>query len=508
MAINKETTFVDATTVVTAAWLNLIQQHLAGLATIVIDTPTSTQVRILAGSDDAVAAVYIGGQQRYRDTNVSFTFTTEPSATYNVYVTAPAGVNTFNLEVTTGVPGTSPYRKIAEVDWSGSAITAYRMEDGRLLAHDHSALDGTGTIAHSQLSGLTTGDPHTQYMKPDGSRAFTGKVSGVVPTADLELVTKGYIDGLAAPGLPIGTILPYAGADSQVPAGWFLCDGASKDTTAEADLFAIIGYTYGGAGANFTLPDLEDRFALGKAASGTGSTLGSTGGAKGHTHTQATHTHNESAHTHTTASHSHSTPTSGAPSVSHTHTQGATGSDGDHYHKGEAHTHTGAAITIAATGAAIVGTAYADQGTAGLYSESDLDNGASGGASHSHSGSTYTASGWDGVAGNTASATPSHTHAPSGNAYGHTHTSGQISGGTFGSEGRTNTSSEPAHTHTNPDFAADATADAHTHAGVTTGTASPTTASGGGGATSAAGDDATGAGDPPFLRTHYIIRAS
>lgn len=50
---------------------------------------------------------------------------------------------------------------------------------------------------------------------------------------------------------PIGMIVAY---DFAAPTNWFLCDGASKDTTTYAALFAVIDYTYGGSGANFTLP--------------------------------------------------------------------------------------------------------------------------------------------------------------------------------------------------------------------------------------------------------------
>ena len=52
-------------------------------------------------------------------------------------------------------------------------------------------------------------------------------------------------------------------------------------------MFAILGTTYGvGDGSTtFNLPNLQQRFPLGKAASGTGSTLGGTGGAIDHLHT-------------------------------------------------------------------------------------------------------------------------------------------------------------------------------------------------------------------------------
>lgn len=81
-----------------------------------------------------------------------------------------------------------------------------------------------------------------------------------------------------------GEIIAYGG--SAAPSGWVLCDGTSYVRTgAYAALFAAIGTTYGAAdGSHFNVPDLRQRFPLGKAASGTGSTLGGTGGAIDHTH--------------------------------------------------------------------------------------------------------------------------------------------------------------------------------------------------------------------------------
>jgi microcystin-dependent protein len=53
-----------------------------------------------------------------------------------------------------------------------------------------------------------------------------------------------------------------------------------------AALFAAIGIAYGAGNGTttFNLPDLRQRFPLGKAASGTGATLGGTGGAIDHIH--------------------------------------------------------------------------------------------------------------------------------------------------------------------------------------------------------------------------------
>ncbi len=47
------------------------------------------------------------------------------------------------------------------------------------------------------------------------------------------------------------------------PTDFLECDGSSLDTTVYADLFAEIGYEYGGSGANFNLPDYRGEFLRG-----------------------------------------------------------------------------------------------------------------------------------------------------------------------------------------------------------------------------------------------------
>jgi len=92
--------------------------------------------------------------------------------------------------------------------------------------------------------------------------------------------------GPAGPGLPTGSITPFAVAAA--PTGWLLCDGASYATATYPDLFAVIGYAYGGSGANFNVPNLKGKVVVGRDSADTAfDVVGETGGAKTHTH--ATH---------------------------------------------------------------------------------------------------------------------------------------------------------------------------------------------------------------------------
>lgn len=100
---------------------------------------------------------------------------------------------------------------------------------------------------------------------------------------------------------PAGAIMAYGG--DAAPSGWYLCQGQALNTYTFATLHAVISNKYGGtaylagttdqpgAVTTFNLPNLQQRFPLGKAASGTGATLGDTGGAIDHTHTVAAHYH-------------------------------------------------------------------------------------------------------------------------------------------------------------------------------------------------------------------------
>lgn len=95
-----------------------------------------------------------------------------------------------------------------------------------------------------------------------------------------------------AAGIVPGVLMPYAG--SSEPSGWLFCYGQSLSTSTYADLFAAVGYTYGGSGASFNVPDLRGRTIAGQDDMGgisanrltspiNGDTLGAAGGAESHT---------------------------------------------------------------------------------------------------------------------------------------------------------------------------------------------------------------------------------
>jgi microcystin-dependent protein len=97
---------------------------------------------------------------------------------------------------------------------------------------------------------------------------------------------------------PVGTIILWG--KTSAPDHWLLCNGSLYSTSSMPDLFSVIAYSFGGAGATFKVPDLSaGRFPIGK--SGTHPICSTSDGQSlaqanipAHTHTIATtvaHTH-------------------------------------------------------------------------------------------------------------------------------------------------------------------------------------------------------------------------
>jgi len=142
---------------------------------------------------------------------------------------------------------------------------------------------------------------------------------------------------LQSVSIPIGAIYTYAGASA--PGGYLLCDGGSYSTTgAYAALHGVIGYTFGGSGGTFFLPDFRRRMPIGKGAS---DTLGFT---EGGNNTGTAYASRTTAHDHTTTvpNHQHTVPVHSHPmgygdfnvNITHGHALTGTvgGSDGTHTH--------------------------------------------------------------------------------------------------------------------------------------------------------------------------------
>lgn len=149
--------------------------------------------------------------------------------------------------------------------------------------------------------------------------------------------------------MPTGSIVMYGGTTAP-NSGWLVCDGSSVLRASYANLFSLIGTTYGSAdGTHFNVPDMRGRIAIGYGtgtgggASGTGLPTGGSaltavalGTWKGEeTHTLTTPEIPSHTHTYQDPSGGSASPAGGGggyanPSPNAGTASGATGGDGAH----------------------------------------------------------------------------------------------------------------------------------------------------------------------------------
>ena len=204
------------------------------------------------------------------------------------------------------------FKKISSHDHTGSgkglqlgasalqanAITFAKMQQittDRLLGRDTA---GTGSIEQ-----LTVGN----------GIEFSG--SGGIQATQSAIFTSGDMKMTLASSAPTDWLLMNGGTIGDATSG-----GTLRANADCANLFAFLWNNLAdaqaavstGRGANaaadfaahktITVPDMRQKFPIGKAASGTGSVLGGTGGNIDHTHTGPSHTHTGPSHTHALSS--------------------------------------------------------------------------------------------------------------------------------------------------------------------------------------------------------------
>lgn len=144
---------------------------------------------------------------------------------------------------------------------------------------------------------LAINNGRSSYIYCDGTNFYavgsSNNVDGnlnVTGNADIggNLNVTGTINASNVGIIPGGILMwPTAVA----PTGFLICNGASVATATYPTLFAAIGYTFGGAGSVFNLPNYTDRMPIG---AGSSYALAATGGAA----TTSISTANMPAHTH------------------------------------------------------------------------------------------------------------------------------------------------------------------------------------------------------------------
>ena len=157
---------------------------------------------------------------------------------------------------------------------------------------------------------------NAELVERDGTIAMRAQLKLVGdPVEPLDAAPKQYIDAV----MPVGLIMMFGGAGVPPGGKWAICNGAELQSVDYPALYAVLGTSYGGTAGRFNLPDLTDRFPVGKAP-------GTKGGSKDAPYVQ---------HHHSIA-HNHGLFDSGTDGPGHTHDyNGTTGTES------ALHTHNG-----------------------------------------------------------------------------------------------------------------------------------------------------------------------
>lgn len=155
-------------------------------------------------------------------------------------ITSPVNGMPIRLKVANTNTGASTFNP-------GSGAASIRRADG-------STLIGNELVAGNIVTLIYDG---TYYRIAAAAPATTAAITAGTDTQSF--VTPSQLASYSP--IPAGAMMPFAGP--LAPTGWLLCAGQSVSTTAYAALFAVIGYTYGGTGTVFSIPDLRGRVVAG-----------------------------------------------------------------------------------------------------------------------------------------------------------------------------------------------------------------------------------------------------
>lgn len=230
-------------------------------------------------------------------------YTNAPATT----LAAPCSAVATNITVTSAsaFPAQTPYILILDrgeaeeevvlvTNASGDTLTvtrgydstaAFAHSEGATVEHGISAIDPREANEHVNsengvhgVSGDVVGTSDVQTLTnkdlSSGTNSFPSSL--VTLTGSQTLTNKTFDSTSPTAFLPPGVIQMFAGNSGSVPTGWLLCDGSAVSRTTYANLFAVIGTTFGAGNGSttFNLPNFNNRFPYGSNVSNPGGTGG------------------------------------------------------------------------------------------------------------------------------------------------------------------------------------------------------------------------------------------
>lgn len=231
-----------------------------------------------ANSLNASGSVYIGKNLEVNEKVLIFGVTTitnkivigDPAATTSQVVIEPSINDSFEL----GTPTKAfSHLYVSKIGTTGTTITIYGAVSRaiQLDASRNFSITGqfatTASVAFNGIADVTLTTTATSNLITDqvvttsttATHTLLVVDTSTSATGELNQISKAdFLADVYAQIFQPGMIVPYGSAtlSASMQDKWILCNGTSTSVVTDPSLFSVIGYSYGGAGADFNVPDL------------------------------------------------------------------------------------------------------------------------------------------------------------------------------------------------------------------------------------------------------------
>ena len=188
---------------------------------------------------------------------------------------ATASLRTLGTSATSACAGNDS--RLSDARTPTSHASTHNAGGGDAMTVDAAA--GTGSL-RTLGTGSTNAAAGNDARFPTSEQKDALAGTSGTPSSSNKYVTNDDERLIVSGLLPTGAVTPFAG--SVAPSGFLICDGSAVSRAGQADLFTVIGTTYGaGDGSTtFNIPDLRGKVPIGVSGS---HALASTGGEETHT---------------------------------------------------------------------------------------------------------------------------------------------------------------------------------------------------------------------------------
>jgi microcystin-dependent protein len=201
----------------------------------------------------------------------------------NIYrLDAPTANSTIILPIPT-----NGFNTIFVCNNSSSYTYTFSTPGGNIIWNNTSSTNVTPNTTSGVYFLVSDGTNYILNSYSDITGVTTGTYGNATNVPQITVDSKGRITNATTIGIavvPTGSVLPYAG--SSAPTGYLLCQGQAVSRTTYANLYTVIGTTYGGGDGSttFNVPNLQSRVPVGLNTGDTNfSSLGKMGGEESHT---------------------------------------------------------------------------------------------------------------------------------------------------------------------------------------------------------------------------------